>query len=71
MTGMKRNKIIDEAKQLVLSEGPSNILEFGDEYVADRQRGANWTNDEAKAILEEAVRQARRVYNFLGYDPVW
>lgn len=64
---MKRSEVIHEAKQIVLSSGPSNTLEFGSEIVADARMGAGWTREEADAVLAEAVRQARRVYDFLGY----
>lgn len=66
---MKRSEIIEEAKQFVLAKGPRNILEFGDEFLADARLGRGWTQDEMDAVLHEAVRQAERVYDFLGYVP--
>lgn len=62
---MRRRQITHHAKQMVLHVGPSNILEFGEEYLwmlppetAKRDR---------EAVLDEAVKQAKRVYAFLGY----
>lgn len=65
---MTKAEIKEAAKQLVLSRGPSNVLEFGDEFVEDDSRSGHLTEADAAAIVEEAQRQARRVYNFLGYD---
>lgn len=65
---MKRTEIIDEAKQLVLAHGPSNVLEFGIELL---ERSTGWGDprrEHADAIIWEARRQAVRVYGFLGYE---
>jgi hypothetical protein len=72
--GLKRKDVIHEAKMIVLSSGPSNVLEFGDEIVRDAALGSTatgegWSNEDSALILAEAVRQAQRVYDFLGYAP--
>lgn len=64
---MKRSEIVEEAKQIVLSSGPGNVLEFGTELV-EQQNGGQWTDEDVEAITTEARKQARRVYAFFGYD---
>lgn len=66
---MKRTQIIEKAKQLVLAHGPAKILEFGDEIMRGHTYGL--TDADRDAVLVEAAKQSRRVYAFLGYDPVW
>lgn len=66
---MTRREIIEAAKQLVILHGPSNVLEFNLELVAN-----SWGEAEEMVRLEialEAEKQAERVYNFLGYDSPW
>ena len=72
---MKRTEIIETAKQLVISHGPSNCLEFAGEIVAEQVKVKNdlsaWADVEAhpdyQPVYDETCRQARRVYDFLGY----
>lgn len=66
---MKRTEIIDEAKWLVLLHGPFRVLERGGEAFdsACPPDDPRWPY--RTEILAEAVRQARRVYAFLGYNP--
>jgi hypothetical protein len=58
---VNRSEIIDAAKQLVLTRGPSNVLEFGPELDPDAPL----------VVIAEAQHQAERVYTFLGYDSPW
>ena len=62
---MKRADIIEAAKQLVLSHGPSNIIEFGSEYI---EADPNIPEADREAVDSEATKQANRVYSFLGYE---
>jgi len=63
---VKRREVIRQAKLLVPYKGPNNVLEFGPEYRNEVRPG---TSEEDKdAIIAEAVRQAERVYEFLGYE---
>lgn len=62
------SQIKDEAKALVLSHGPEHILEFGTEIVHDR---TTFRGEEAERVLAEAIKQAHRVYTFLGYQAPW
>lgn len=54
------------AKTLVLSVGPDAVFEFGEEVVRDRY---GWECNDAQLdwIRGEALKQATRVYRFLGY----
>lgn len=63
---LSRREIIDHAKQLVLTYGPDNLLDHPEECVMATHR-----YDEDFPVTEvarEAERQARRVYEFLGYS---
>jgi hypothetical protein len=69
---MTRAEIKEEAKQMVLSHGPSNVLEFGSEMVVTHAFGGLDAPAELReAILTEARKQAHRVYDFLGYEAPW
>lgn len=73
---MTRTEIVDQAKQIVLSRGPANCLEFTSEIIAQDMTGrgqaeSTWDAEAApefKAIYAEVTKQAVRVYRFLGYD---
>lgn len=67
---LSRREITDIAKQLVLSDGPSNILEFGSEITVEKY-GYREKYGQANCCLidAEAINQAKRVYTFLGYVP--
>jgi hypothetical protein len=64
---LTRAQILDEAKKLVLHHGPSNVLEFGIEYVRDEASVHRWSEEDITAVDVEAMKQAHRVYAFLGY----
>lgn len=64
---LSRRQIVDEAKRFVLTSGPSNMLEFGEEMIRNHNYG-QWTDADVDAIRVEAVKQAERVFAFLGYE---
>jgi hypothetical protein len=79
---MKRTEVIEEAKQLVLSRGPAICLEFTTEIVIDHLKGTDATDYEEtgkqwedhpdfRPVYDETLKQARRVYAFLGYGAPW
>ena len=61
-----RREVIDHAKRIVLTYGPDNVLDHSEECVL-----AMYGYDDDFPVAEvarEAERQARRVYEFLGYS---
>lgn len=64
---LTRKQVIDEAKRFVLHSGPANMLEYGEEMIQNFN-GGQWTDADVQAIRAESVRQAIRVYAFLGYE---
>lgn len=65
---MMRREIIDEAKWSVLYHGPNNILEYGDEIFDNFIPPSSHRYKYKEKILAEAIIQAKRVFNFLGYS---
>jgi hypothetical protein len=73
-----RTQIIEQAKQIVLSHGPCNCLEFTSELLANDMRGQNpdaYNPDHGpkddpdwQPLYDEIVKQSIRVYHFLGYQ---
>ena len=66
---MNRREIVAEAKRMVLYAGPANVLEFADEMFSRYATPdmPKWNHKEE--IIAEAVKQALRVYHFLGFEP--
>lgn len=65
---MASRALIEEAKQIVLSHGPSNCLEFTSEIVTGSIEGSRGSRSFGHAELSDEVRkQAGRVYEFLGF----
>ncbi len=70
---MTKAEIREEAKQMVLRYGPSYVLECGGQVLAESNAytGPDASPETRTAVLAEAHRQARRVYEFLGYEAPW
>lgn len=77
-SALPRSQIRGTAKGLVLTHGASNCIEFGTE-IAERHfllpddvaHDDPAYRSQIDALVAEMVRQARRVYAFLGYDAPW
>lgn len=62
---LPRREVIDHAKRAVLNYGPDAILDHAEECVG--RAHAYDGGFPVAEVAEEAVRQAERVYAFLGY----